>query len=55
MASIIPGSPIGFEGMPTDGLVLAGVLCLSPPLAGSLRDADITHVEGNMGDGGLNF
>ena len=55
MASIIPGSPIGFEGMPTDGLFLAGVLCLSPPLAGSLRDADITHVEGNMGDGGLNF
>ena len=38
--------------MPADGL-LAGVLCLSPTLAGSLRDADVAHVVGNMEDEGL--
>ena len=38
--------------MPTDGL-LAGTLCLSPALVGSLRDADVTHVVGNMADEGL--
>ena len=37
MANIIPGSPTAFEGMPTDGL-LAGIVCLLPTLAGSLRD-----------------
>ena len=47
MANIIPGSPIAFEGMPTDGL-LAGIVCLSPTLVGSLRDADVAHVVGNM-------
>ena len=51
---IIPGSPIAFEGMPTDGL-LAGTVCPSPALAGSLRDADVTHVVGNMEDEGLNI
>ena len=51
---IIPGSPIAFEGMPTDGL-LAGTVCLSPALVGSLRDADVTHVVGNMEDEGLNI
>ena len=50
MANIIPGSPIAFEGMPADGL-LAGIVCLSPTLAGSLRDADVI---GNMEDEGLN-
>ena len=43
MANIIPGSPIAFEGMPADGL-LSGIVCLSPALAGSLRDAGVAHV-----------
>ena len=50
--NIIPGSPIAFEGMPIDGL-LPGIVCLSPMLAGSLRDADVAHVVGNMEDEGL--
>ena len=37
---------------PTDGL-LAGIVCLSPALAGSLRDAVVAHVVGNMEDEGL--
>ena len=49
MANIIPGSPFSLEGMPTDGL-LAGIVCLSPTLAGSLRDAGVAHVVGDMGD-----
>ena len=52
VANIIPGSPIAFEGMPTDGL-LAGIVCLSP--TGSLRDTDVVHVVGNMEDEGLNI
>ena len=53
MANIIPGSPIVLEGIaPTDGL-LAGIVCLSSALAGSLRDADVAHVVGNMEDEGL--
>ena len=52
MANIIPGSPIAFEGMPADGF-LAGIVCLSPTLGDSLRDADVAHV-GNMEDEGLN-
>ena len=40
--------------MPTDGL-LAGIVCLSPALAGSLRDADAAHVVGNIEDEGLNI
>ena len=54
MANIIPGSPIAFEGMPTDRL-LADTVCLSSALVGSLRDADVTHVVGNMEDEGLNI
>ena len=54
MANIIPGSPIAFEEMPTDGL-LAGIVHLSPALASSLRDVDVVHVVGNMEDGGLNI
>ena len=54
MANIIPGSPGALEGMPTDGL-LAGIVCLSPTLAGSLRDADVAHVVGNRDDEGLNI
>ena len=54
MTNIIPESPIAFEGMPTDGL-LAGIVCLSPTLAGSLRDAIVAHVVGNMEDKGPNI
>ena len=54
VANIIPGNQIAFEGMPTDGL-LAGIMCLSPTLAGSPRDADVAHVVGNMEDEGLNI
>ena len=54
MSNLIPGSPIAFEGMPTDGL-LAGIVCLSATLVGSLRDADVAHVVGNMEDEGLNI
>ena len=54
MANIIPGSPVAFEGMPTDGL-LAGIVCLSPTLAGSLRDAGVAQVVGDMEDEGLNI
>ena len=54
MANIIPGSPIALEGMPADGL-LAGIVCLSPALVGSLRDAVVAHVAGNMEDEGLNI
>lgn len=53
MANIIPGSPIGFEAMPADGLP-AGLVCLSPTLGDSLRDADVAHV-GNMEDEGLSI
>ena len=52
VANIIPGSPIALEGiLPTDGL-LAGIVCLSPALVGSMRDAVVAHV-GNMEDEGL--
>ena len=54
MANIIPESPIAFEGVPTDER-LAGIVSLSPTLAGSLRDADVAHVVGNMEDEGLNI
>ena len=55
MANIIPGSPIAFEGIPpTDGLP-AGIVCLSPTLVGSLRDADVAHVVGSIEDEGLNI
>ena len=55
MANIVPGSPIALEGMPpTDGL-LAGIVCLSPTLGGSVRDAIVAHVVGNMEDEGLNI
>ena len=40
--------------LPTDGL-LAGIVCLSPALVGSLRGAVDTHVVGNMEDELLNI
>ena len=53
VAHIIPGSPIALEWMPpTDGF-LAGIVRLSPTLAGSLRDAAVAHVVGNVEDEGL--
>ena len=54
VANIIPRSPIAFEGMPTDGL-LAGIVCLSPTLAGPLRGAVVAHALGNMEDEDLNL
>ena len=54
MSNIIPGSPIALEGMPPDRL-LTGIVCLSPTLVGSLRDAVVAHVIGNMEDEGLNI
>ena len=54
MADIITGSPIALERMPTDGL-LAGIVCLSPTLAGSLRDAVVARIVGNMEDKSLNI
>ena len=54
VANIIPGNPIAFEGMPTDRL-LAGIVCLLPALVGSLSDAVVAHVVGNMEDEGLNI
>ena len=45
---------MSLKGCPTDGL-LAGIVCLSPALAGSLRDADAAHVVGNIEDEGLNI
>ena len=48
MANIVPGSPVALKWMPpTDGL-LAGIVCLSHTLVGSLRDAVVAHVVGNM-------
>ena len=54
VGNIIPGSPTAFKEMPTDGL-LAVTVCLSPTLVGSLRDAVVAHVVGNMEDEGLNI
>ena len=55
VAHVVPGSPIALEELPpTDGL-LAGIVCLSPALAGSLRDADVAHAVGNTEDEGLNI
>ena len=39
-----------FEGMPSIDGLLAGIVCLSLALAGSLRDAVVAHVVGNMED-----
>ena len=55
VANIIPGSLIALEGMPpTDGL-LAGIVCLSPALVGSLKDTVVAHVVGNMEDESMNI
>ena len=54
MANTIPGSPIALERMASDGLV-AGIVYLSPTIAGSLRDAVVAHIVRNMEDEGLNI
>ena len=55
MANITSVRPIALEGMPpTDGL-LAGIVCLSPTLECSLRDAVVEHAVGNMEDERLNI
>ena len=55
MASIIPGSPVAFEGMLSTDELLACIVCLSPTLVGPLRYAVVAHVVGNMEDEGLNI
>ena len=54
MSNIIPGSPTALEGMPPDGL-LTGIVCLSPALAASLKDALVAYVVGNMEDESVNI
>ena len=55
MVNIIARSQIALERMPpTDGL-LAGIVCLSPALGYSLRDAIVAHVVRNMENEGLNI
>ena len=55
MANIIPGNPIALEGMPPTDKLLAGIVCLSPTPAGSLREVIVVHVVGNIEDEGLNI
>ena len=51
----IPGSPIALDIMPPTGGFLAGIVYLSPALVGSLRNAIVAHVVGNLEDEGLNI
>ena len=55
MANIIPRSSIAFEGMLSTDELLACIVCLSPTLAGSLRNAVVALAIGNMEDEGLNI
>ena len=55
MASIIRGSPTALEGMPPTAALLAGIACLSPTLAGSMRGAVVAHVVGNIEGEALNL
>ena len=55
MANIIPESPIALEMMPPIDGLLAGIVCLSATLVGSLRDAVVAHVVGNMKDEDVNI
>ena len=48
-------SPIALEGMPPTDKLLAGIVCLSPTLAGPLRGAVVAHAVGNMEDEDLNL
>ena len=49
--NIVRIRPIDLEGMPPTNGLLAGIMCLSPTLAGLLRIAIVAHV-GNMEDEG---
>ena len=55
VANIIPGSPIPLEGMPPKDGLLTGIVCLSPTLVDSLKNAVVAHVVGNMEDEGLSI
>ena len=55
MANIIPGSPVALEEMPPIDGLLAGIVCLSPALAGPLKDAAVAHIVGSMEDEGLSI
>ena len=55
MANIVPGSPGALEGMPPTNGLLAGIVFLSPTLAGSLRDTVDAHIVGNIEADGLNI
>ena len=48
MANIIPGSPTALDRMPPPDGLLAGIVCLSPALVGSLRNAVVAHFVPNM-------
>ena len=55
VANFVPGSPVALEGMPPTDELLAGIVRLSPALLGSLRDAIVAHVVGNIEDKDLNI
>ena len=55
VANIVPGSPVALEGMPPTNGLLAGIVFLSPTLAGSLRDTVDAHIVGNIEADGLNI
>ena len=55
MGNIIPISPIALEEIPPIDGLLAGIVCLSSALVGSLRNAVVAHVVGNMEDEDLNI
>ena len=55
MANIIPGNLVALEGMPPKDGLLTDIVCLSPTLAGPLRDAVVEHAVGNMEDERLNI
>ena len=50
-----PWKPSCPEGMPPKDGLLTGIVCLSPSLAGPLRDAVVVRVVGNMEEEGLNI
>jgi len=50
-----PWKPNALEMMPPIDGLLAGIVCLSATLVGSLRNAVVAHVVGNTEDEGLNI
>ena len=53
VTNIVPGCPIALEGMPPTYGLLADTVYLSTAPPGSLKDAVVVHVVGNMEDEGL--